>query len=49
VLDPRSTWRDRLAYDAQGRKLAGMFEENFAQFADLVSREVRDAGARRGT
>ncbi|MDA8122699.1 MAG: phosphoenolpyruvate carboxykinase (ATP) [Deltaproteobacteria bacterium] len=47
LLDPRSTWRDKSAYDAQGRKLAGMFEENFAQFADLVTREVRDAGPRR--
>jgi phosphoenolpyruvate carboxykinase (ATP) len=49
VLDPRSTWQDRQAYDAQGRKVAGMFEENFAQFADLVSKEVRDAGVRKRT
>ncbi len=47
VLDPRSTWRDRQAYDAQGRKVAGMFEENFAQFGNLVSQEVRDAGVRK--
>jgi phosphoenolpyruvate carboxykinase (ATP) len=44
ILDPRITWRDPAAYDTQARKLAGMFEENFAQFRDHVSEEVRAAG-----
>jgi phosphoenolpyruvate carboxykinase (ATP) len=43
VLQPRSTWKDPQAYDEQARKLAGMFAENFEQFADDVSEEVRGA------
>ena len=46
VLDPRSTWKDRAAYDGTARKLAGMFEENFAQYADQVEPKVRAAGFR---
>jgi phosphoenolpyruvate carboxykinase (ATP) len=44
VLNPRDTWRDREAYDAQARKLATLFRENFEQFADQVPQGVRDAG-----
>ncbi|HEX6487643.1 MAG TPA: phosphoenolpyruvate carboxykinase (ATP) [Candidatus Dormibacteraeota bacterium] len=29
VLDPRATWPDANQYDAQARRLKGMFEENF--------------------
>src|SRR5512146_21091 len=32
VLRPRETWSDPAAYDAQARKLAAMFRENFAKF-----------------
>jgi phosphoenolpyruvate carboxykinase (ATP) len=46
VLDPRSTWADGAAYDAQARKLAGMFVDNFTAFADTVDRAVTEAGPR---
>jgi phosphoenolpyruvate carboxykinase (ATP) len=48
VLTPRDTWSDRDAYDAQARKLAGMFAENFMRFADQVSPEVAGSGPRLG-
>jgi len=44
VLDPRGTWAEPARYDAQARKLAAMFRENFARFADQVSDDVRGAG-----
>ncbi len=44
VLDPRRTWSDPAAYDAQARKLAGMFKENFAQYRDQVSPAVAAGG-----
>ena len=44
VLDPRSTWEDKDAYDAQAAKLAGMFAENFKTFADQVTPEILAAG-----
>ncbi len=44
VLQPKNTWPDKTAYDSAARNLAGRFDENFDQFARLVSREVRDAG-----
>jgi phosphoenolpyruvate carboxykinase (ATP) len=46
ILDPRATWRDPREYDAQARKLSGMFDENFSQFRDAVSPEVRASGVR---
>ena len=44
VLTPRDTWADVEAYDAQARKLAAMFRENFKQYEDEVSPEVVAAG-----
>jgi phosphoenolpyruvate carboxykinase (ATP) len=44
VLRPRDTWPDPEAYDAKARELARMFAENFADYADGVSEEVRSAG-----
>ena len=44
MLDPRSTWADKSAYDAQARKLATMFVENFKTFAGDVEAAVVKAG-----
>ena len=46
VLRPWESWPDRAAYDAAAAKLAGMFAENFKQYADGVSEEIRAAGPR---
>ena len=46
VLTPRNTWKDKAAYDAQAKKLAKMFTDNFAQYASGVSDAVRSAGPR---
>ncbi|WP_182086667.1 phosphoenolpyruvate carboxykinase [Aureimonas sp. ME7] len=43
ILDPRSTWADPAAYDAQARKLASMFRANFEKFEDHVEAGVIDA------
>jgi phosphoenolpyruvate carboxykinase (ATP) len=44
ILDPRDTWADKEAYDAQARKLAAMFADNFRDFAAGAPPEVRAAG-----
>ena len=46
VLQPRTTWADPVAYDAQIAKLAKMFADNFKQYESEVSAEVRAAGPR---
>jgi phosphoenolpyruvate carboxykinase (ATP) len=35
LLDPRGTWKDPAAYDAQARRLVALFEKNFEQFANV--------------
>ncbi len=44
VLHPRQTWSDPDRYDAQAEKLARMFRDNFAKYADGVAAEVEAAG-----
>ncbi|MCC2112351.1 MAG: phosphoenolpyruvate carboxykinase (ATP), partial [Hyphomicrobiales bacterium] len=43
ILDPRSTWADKAAYDVQAAKLVKMFVDNFAKFESHVDAAVRDA------
>jgi phosphoenolpyruvate carboxykinase (ATP) len=44
ILNPRQTWSDPQAYDAQAQALAQKFKANFMQFAGTVSAEVAAAG-----
>jgi len=43
ILNPRDTWADKDAYDAQARKLVHMFIGNFTQYETEVDADVRAA------
>ncbi len=43
ILNPRGTWTDADAYDAQAAKLVDMFVANFAKFEDHVDAGVKAA------
>jgi phosphoenolpyruvate carboxykinase (ATP) len=43
VLRPREGWSERAGYDAAARALARRFVDNFAEYADRASAEVRAA------
>jgi phosphoenolpyruvate carboxykinase (ATP) len=46
VLDPRSTWSDKAAYDDTAREVARRFEGNFAQFESHVGDAVKKIAIR---
>jgi len=43
LLDPRSTWTDGTAYDAQAAKLVAMFAANFVQYLPYIDADVKAA------
>ena len=44
ILNPRETWADKAAYDAQAKKLVDMFIANFHTYEDRVDASIK-AGA----
>jgi phosphoenolpyruvate carboxykinase (ATP) len=43
ILNPRETWADKMAYDAQAQKLVRMFQDNFRKFEAHVGPDVLQA------
>jgi phosphoenolpyruvate carboxykinase (ATP) len=43
LLDPRRTWENKAAYDAQAEKLVQMFADNFAQYVPYIDDDVKAA------
>jgi len=43
ILDPRSTWADKAAYDVQAERLVSMFVANFGKFENHVEADVMNA------
>ena len=43
LLDPRRTWEDANAYDAQAQKLVQMFADNFEQYVPYIDADVKAA------
>ena len=41
LLDPRSTWADKEAYDANAKKLVSMFADNFEQYVAHIDEDVK--------
>lgn len=46
ILVPKQTWADKAAFDAAAKKLASLFIDNFAQFDDGATDEIRSAAPR---
>ena len=43
LLDPRRTWSDPAAYDAQAAKLVDMFSKNFEKYVPYIDEDVKAA------
>jgi phosphoenolpyruvate carboxykinase (ATP) len=46
MLQPERTWSDATAYCQAAKKLAALFQDNFAKYADHASDEIRSAAPR---
>lgn len=44
ILNPRNTWEDKDAYDAQAHDLAQAFRKNFAKFEEFANDEIMAGG-----
>jgi phosphoenolpyruvate carboxykinase (ATP) len=47
ILDPRSSWPDKAAYDQAALHLAGLFQDNFAAKFGSVDHDIAAAGPKR--
>jgi phosphoenolpyruvate carboxykinase (ATP) len=43
LLNPRDTWADQTAYDAQAQKLVAMFSDNFEKYVPFIDDDVKAA------
>ena len=43
ILNPRDTWADQAAYDAQAQKLVAMFSDNFEKYVPFIDDDVKAA------
>lgn len=44
ILAPQTSWRDKAAYSETAAKLAELFKQNFASYADRATKQVQGAG-----
>jgi phosphoenolpyruvate carboxykinase (ATP) len=43
ILNPRNTWKDKVAYDAKANELAKSFVKNFEQYSNVANEEIMTA------
>jgi len=49
ILNPRNSWKDKKAYDKKAAFLAEQFVDNFENFAENASEDIKAGGPRVGT